>query len=142
MGGRAGGIDVVDEQNRCRWRSRLERTGDVPPPLGAGQATLWADTPRPLQERRGIDAPAARQLARQRLGWMVAALQRSLAVGRNERDAIHRDGRKRVHDDAGRPCREPPKASLLPRGDDPSHGLVVGDRSAGARERDAPPAAL
>ena len=72
----------------------------------------------------------------------MAALQRPVAVGRNEGDGSDRRPFDRLDDHVGRNLGEAAKATFLPRCHEAAHAAVVLDRRARACEREPPARAL
>lgn len=139
----SGRIDVVDEHHPRRGRSHGGEAGlDVVTTLRPGELPLPRRPAHADEQRLEGTIPGLRELARQRLGRVMAALQPPVGIGGDERQAVGVAPRQGVRDDRGRPPGESAQAALLPRADDPPNGRVVFDGTTRAGEGQAPPGAL
>ena len=83
--GGAGRVDVVDERDVCRRTGDgCERATHVLAPLHAGEPALRSRRFAAAEERRDRKIPARRELAGERLGCVLRALQASLGIARHE----------------------------------------------------------
>src|SRR5438132_5572526 len=140
---RAARVDVVDEHDPRRDVARRpERAGDVSPPLRPGEAALPAGLARSPQQRLDRELPAAAELAREPLRWMVTARQHPVAIGRDEREEGLVGLPHDVDHDAGRGLREAAQAVLLPGRNEGAHSRVVADPGARRREGESAAGAL
>jgi hypothetical protein len=141
--GSAARVDVVDEADLGRRRTRRrKRSANVPSARLQAEASLALDRTCSPDERCDRQLPDAAELAGERLGRPVPALQRALPVGGNECQHRRCRARQRLGDDRCRLAREPALSVLLPCLHEAPGGSVVDDRRAGACERDPPAAAL
>jgi hypothetical protein len=134
-GRRPARVDVVDQRDRARRRpARAKRAGRVAPPLGECKAGLAWHPAIALEQGEHGQGPPFAKLAREPLGGMVASPERAVAVGRDEPKGACPRRRERLGDQVGCNRGEAAEPTLLPRGNEPSDGVVVGDRGAGRRE--------
>src|SRR5204862_782428 len=109
---------------------------DVAPPLGSGELPLLGRSASAHEQRLETQCPSRRQLARECLRRMVASRKPTVAVGRDEREAVDAWTLDGVDDDRRRPGGEPAKPALLPGADDPPHRRVVLHRGTRAGKRE------
>ena len=142
-----GRVDVVDERDCERWtagrrRRRCECIPDVPATLDPREPGLTRDVARASEQRPGLEVPAQRQLVRESLRRLMAALQAAITVGRDIGDDVDRRRGHCLGHELGGQSNKRAEAALLPCMHERAADTVVGDRSAGGGERQAPPRAL
>jgi hypothetical protein len=131
VGGRTRGVDVVDERDGPRPRTRRERAAHVAPALAGIEPPLRADGARAPHERQDRDAPPAGELLRE-LGRRVgAAQQQPVGHGGNHGDRLDRGPRDLVrHPGGGQPGRR--DLAALPAADERQRRALQPDCRAGA----------
>jgi hypothetical protein len=86
--GGARRVDVVDERQRARPRTRGERAAHVAPASERIQTALGPHIPRAADELHDRQVPPARQLAGQLRGRIGPALQAAIAHGGDGRERL------------------------------------------------------